>query len=100
MKIVKSSDTIFLKEFSSLKKISNGEALPSSYYDITEPISFDVLGIDSNVIQSSNEFQVGEEILVSDKNGIFKKNIITAKSGENAGSFLFELINDIHKVKK
>lgn len=99
MKIVKSSDTIFLKEFSSLKKISNGEALPSSYYDITEPISFDVLGIDSNVIQSSNEFQVGEEILVSDKNGIFKKNIITAKSGENAGSFLFELINDIDSTQ-
>lgn len=99
MKIVKPSDTIFLKEFTSLKKISNGEALPSSYYDVTEPTSFDVFGIDKNIIQSTNEFQVGEEILVSDKNGIFKKNIITAKSGENAGFFLFELLNEIDETQ-
>ena len=99
MKIVKPSDTIFLKEFTSLKKISNGEALHSSYYDITEPTSFDVFGIDSNVVQLSAELQVGEEILVSDKNEIFKKNIIAAKSDATAGQFLYELLNDIDSTQ-
>jgi hypothetical protein len=104
MKIVKPSDIIFLKEFTSLKKISNGEALPSSYYNITEPQNTFAYGLTSNVIKLSDtlELQVGEEIQVKDENSLFKKNIITAKSGkiEGMGYFFYqyELLNDIDAV--
>lgn len=103
MKIVKPSDTIFLKEFTSLKKISNGEALPSSYYDITEPQTWNCNGIDVNLIQSSDLlpanlpiFQVGEEVQIKDKNGMLRKNVITAVSPLMPGNYyVYELLNDI-----
>lgn len=104
MKIVKPSDTIFLKEFTSLKKISNGEALPSSYYDITEPQYINAFGMTSNVIKLSDAYdlQVGEEIQIKDENLLFKKNIITAKSRKlgTTGNFYYqyELLNDIDSV--
>ena len=104
MKIVKPSDTIFLKEFTSLKKISNGEALPSSYYDITEPITWNCNGISSNLIQSSDLliddlpiFQVGEEVLIKDANRILRKNVITAVSSFIVAGryYVYELLNEI-----
>lgn len=104
MQIVKPSQTIFLKEFTSLKKISDGEALPSSYYDVTEPRNISAFGLTSNVIKLSDtyEFQVGEEIQIKDENLLFKKNIITAKSRKlgTIGSFYYqyELLNEIDSV--
>lgn len=104
MKIVKPSDTIFLKEFSSLKKISNGEALPSSYYDITEPQNINAFGLSSNIIKLSDayELQVGEEIQIKDENLLFKKNIITAKSRKLGTTgyyyYQYELLNEIDSV--
>lgn len=103
MQIVKPSQTIFLKEFDSLKKISDGEALPSSYYNVTEPTTWNCNGIAVNLIQSSDLlpddlpiFQVGEEVLIKDKNGILRKNVITAVSPLMSGNlYVYELLNEI-----
>ena len=101
MDIIKPSDTIFKKEFTSLKKISNGEALSSSYYTITDPQSFDVFGVDSNIIRSSENFEIGESILIrnsQDVKSVFRKNIITAKTPKINNEFHYELLEEIDKA--
>lgn len=98
MDIIKPSDIIFKKEFTSLKKISNGEALSSPYYTIIEPQSFDASGISENLIEIGSEefvFNLGESILIKDSNNILRKNMITAVSIQGDGFTCYELLNNI-----